>query len=76
MTAKRFEFTPGESTLKGGGPAVLVRKSTDVPRGIWFKELGIEAKTGKGKTSEIAFTPHKIGTWVGCCANRRPKFNY
>jgi hypothetical protein len=60
VTAKRFEFTPGESTWKGGEPAVLVLKSTDVPRGIRFKELCIEAKAGKGKTTEIAFLPDKI----------------
>ena len=60
VTAKRFEFTPGESTWKGGEPAVLVLKSTDVPRGIRFQELCIEAKAGKGKTTEITFTPDKI----------------
>jgi hypothetical protein len=54
--------------LEGGEPAVLVLESTDSPRGIRFKELGIEAKVGKGKTSEIAFTPDKIGTFVGRCS--------
>ena len=67
VTAKRFEFTPAEITLKKGEPVVLVLKSVDVPHGIRFKELGIEAKIGKGQASELAFTPDKTGTFVGHC---------
>ena len=68
VTAKRFEFLPGEITLKKGEPVVLVLKSIDVAHGIRFKELGIETKIGKGQTSELAFTPDKTGTFVGHCS--------
>jgi cytochrome c oxidase subunit 2 len=68
VTAKRFDFTPGEITLKEGEPVVLVLKSVDVPHGLRFKELGIETKVGKGQTSELAFTPDKTGTFVGHCS--------
>jgi cytochrome c oxidase subunit II len=69
ITAKRFDFAPGEITLKKGEPVVLVLKSTDVPHGVRFKELGIETKISKGKdSSELAFTPNKTGTFVGHCA--------
>jgi cytochrome c oxidase subunit 2 len=68
VTAKRFNFTPGEITLKKGEPVVLVLKSADVPHGIRFKELGVEGKVGKGGTTEIAFTPDKTGTFVGHCS--------
>jgi cytochrome c oxidase subunit 2 len=68
VTAKRFDFTPGEITLKKGEPVVLVLKSTDVAHGIRFKELGVEVKVGKGATSETAFTPGKTGTFVGHCS--------
>jgi len=68
VTAKRFEFLPGEITLKKGEPIVLVLKSVDVAHGIRFKELGIETKIGKGQTSELAFTPDKTGTFVGHCS--------
>jgi cytochrome c oxidase subunit 2 len=68
VTAKRFEFQPGEITLKKGEPVVLVLKSVDVAHGIRFKELGIETKVGKGQTSELAFTPDKTGTFVGHCS--------
>jgi cytochrome c oxidase subunit II len=68
ISAKRFEFLPGEITLKKGEPVVLVLKSLDIAHGIHFKELGIETKVSKGQTSEIAFTPDKTGTFVGHCS--------
>jgi len=68
VTAKRFEFTPGQITLKKGEPVVLVLTSADVPHGIRFKELGIETRIGKGQSSELAFTPDKTGTFVGHCS--------
>lgn len=68
VTAKRFEFQPGEITLKKGEPVVLVLRSIDVAHGIRFKELGIETKVGRGQTSELAFTPDKTGTFVGHCS--------
>jgi cytochrome c oxidase subunit II len=68
VTAKRFEFTPSEITVKKGESVVLVLKSADVGHGIRFKELGIETKVGKGQTSELPFTPDKTGTFVGHCS--------
>jgi cytochrome c oxidase subunit 2 len=68
VTAKRFEFTPGQITLKKGEPVVLVLTSVDVPHGIRFKELGIETRIGKGQSCELAFTPDKTGTFVGHCS--------
>ena len=68
VTAKRFDFTPGEITLKKGEPVVLVLKSADVAHGIRFRELGVNLNAGKGQTSEVTFTPDKIGTFVGHCS--------
>lgn len=68
VTAERFAFTPGEITLKKGEPVVLVLKSVDVPHGIRIKELDVDAKVGKGQTSEVPFTPGKTGTFVGHCS--------
>jgi len=68
VAAKRFEFTPGEITLKKGQPVVLVLKSLDVAHGIRIKELGIDTKVGKGQASEIDFTPITTGTFVGHCS--------
>jgi len=68
ITAKRFEFEPGEITLKKGQPVVLVLKSADVPHGIRIRELNVEVKVGKGGTAEVKFTPDKTGDFVGHCA--------
>ncbi len=50
VTAKRFNFTPGDLTLKKGEPVVLVLKNEDVAHGLSFKELGVNFKAGKGQT--------------------------
>jgi cytochrome c oxidase subunit 2 len=68
VTAKRFSFDPAELTLKKGEPVVLVLKSVDVAHGLRFRELGVDAKVGKGSTSEVQFTPEKTGDFVGHCS--------
>lgn len=68
VIAQRFEFTPGEITLHKGEPVVLVLRSLDVAHGLRFKELGVDVKVGKGGTAEVAFTPDKVGTFVGHCS--------
>ena len=68
VTAKRFDYTPSQITLKKGEAVVLVLKSADVPHGIRFKDLNVEVKAGKSQTSEVTFTPQKTGTFVGHCS--------
>jgi cytochrome c oxidase subunit 2 len=68
IQAKRFNFTPGEITLKKGVPVVLVLTSTDVDHGIKFKELNVLVKAKKGQTSEVTFTPDHVGTFIGQCS--------
>lgn len=68
ITAKRFEFTPAEITLKVGQPVVIVLQSADVAHGLRFRELNLNIKVDKGKTSEAAFTPTKTGTFTGQCS--------
>ena len=68
ITAKRFEFGPGEITLKKGQPVILVLKSADVAHGISIRELNVLVKVGKGGTAEVQFTPDKTGDFVGHCA--------
>ncbi len=68
ITAKRFDFTPGDITLKKGVPVVIVFTSEDVPHGVKFKELNVTVSAKKGETKEIAFTPDKVGDFVGQCS--------
>jgi cytochrome c oxidase subunit II len=68
VTAKRFEFAPAEITLKKGQPVVLELKSTDAAHGLRFRELDLNVKVGAGGTTEVQFTPDKVGDFVGHCS--------
>jgi len=68
VTAKRFNFEPGEITLKKGQPVLLVLKSADVSHGIRIRELNVDVKVGKGGTAQVQITPDKTGDFVGHCS--------
>lgn len=68
ITAKKFNFTPAEITLKKGEPVVIVLKSEDVSHGLRFRELNFNVKVAKGETSEATLTPTKTGDFVGKCS--------
>jgi len=69
VTAKRFEYIPADVTLKKGEPVVLVLHSADVAHGVKFAELNLKTDIGTNATSELAFTPDKVGTFVGHCSH-------
>jgi len=69
ITAQRFNFTPGEITLKKGQSVVLVLKSLDVDHGLRIKEFGVNAIIKAGQTVEVKFTPNKAGDFVGHCSS-------
>jgi cytochrome c oxidase subunit 2 len=68
VTAKRFAYVPAEVTVKKGQPVVIVLTTEDVAHGLKFKELNLNAKIEKNKPSELAFTPDKVGDFVGHCS--------
>jgi len=68
VSVKRFAYTPAEITVKKGEPVVLVLTTEDVAHGLKFKELNLNAKAEKGKPAELAFTPDKVGDFVGHCS--------
>ena len=68
VSVKKFSYTPGEVTVKKGEPVVLVLTSEDVTHGLKFKELNLNTKVEKGKPAELAFTPDKVGDFVGHCS--------
>ena len=68
VSVKKFAYTPAEITLKKGQPVVLVLTTEDVTHGLKFKELNLNTKVQKGKPSELAFTPDKVGDFVGHCS--------
>jgi cytochrome c oxidase subunit 2 len=69
ITAKRFEFSPNEITVKKGEPVELVVTSQDVDHGLKITELGVNLKISKGKPSEATFTPSEVGDFTGQCTS-------
>jgi cytochrome c oxidase subunit 2 len=68
VSVKKFAYMPAEVTVKKGEPIVLVLTSEDVAHGLKFKELNLNAKFDKNKPAELAFTPDKVGDFVGHCS--------
>lgn len=67
ITAKRFEFSPKEITLKQG-EAVTIRLNTlDVTHGFFMKALGIDTVIEPGKPTEITLTPQTAGSFTTIC---------
>ena len=67
ITAKRFQFAPGQLTLKKGEEVVLRLHSEDVTHGFYSKPLGIDATIEPGKTTEVPITPAAAGKYVVIC---------
>jgi cytochrome c oxidase subunit II len=68
VSVKKFAYTPSEITLKKGEPVVLVLTTEDVAHGLKFKELNLATKFDKKNSTELAFTPDKVGDFVGHCS--------
>ena len=67
IVAKRFDFTPGDITVKKGTPVVIALTSQDVDHGLKFKEFNFSLSAKKGETKEATLTPNQAGTFVGAC---------
>ena len=67
ITAKRFEFSPKEITLKKGETVKLLLKSEDVTHGFFLRPLGIDTDIPAGATAEITVTPHEVGRYRAIC---------
>ncbi|HEX5235684.1 MAG TPA: cupredoxin domain-containing protein [Silvibacterium sp.] len=68
ITAKRYSFSPGEITVKKGQPVVLVLKSADVAHGLRIRELKLNVKVQAGSSTQVEFTPDKVGDFIGHCS--------
>lgn len=68
IVAERYDFVPGEVTVKRGTPITIVLTSKDTAHGIKFKEFDLVLDAKKGKTEEVTFTPDKTGTFIGQCS--------
>ena len=67
ITAKRFEFTPKEITLRKGETVKIQLKSEDVTHGFFLRPLGIDTEIPAGQTAEVTVTPHEVGRYRAIC---------
>lgn len=68
MTAKKFEFSPANITVKEGDKVKLTINSLDVPHGFSIDELNIKQDIEVGKPAIIEFTATKKGTFRFYCS--------
>jgi cytochrome c oxidase subunit 2 len=67
ITAKRFEFSPKEITLKKGETVTLQLKSEDVTHGFFLRPLGIDMEIPAGQRAEVTVTPKEAGRYRAIC---------
>ena len=69
ITAKRFEFTPNQITLKRGEPVTLHVSALDRDHGFYQKELKIDLDLSPDHESVVTITPETAGRFVAICDN-------
>jgi len=67
ITAKKFEFTPSEITLKKGEPVILRLSSSDRVHGFMSKPLKIDTDIPSDTTKDVAVTPDAAGNFTVIC---------
>jgi cytochrome c oxidase subunit II len=67
ITAKKFEFTPSEITLKKGEPVILRLSSSDRVHGFMSKPLKIDTDIPSDATKDVAVTPDTAGDFTIIC---------
>jgi cytochrome c oxidase subunit 2 len=67
ITAKRFDYTPGNLTLKKGEPVILEFTTLDVLMGFNLPDFKLRADIVPGKVTRVRFVPDKTGTFTFLC---------
>lgn len=67
LTAKKFEYSPAEITVKKGEPVVIEVSSEDVEHGFTLPDFGIRTDIKPGSVNRISFTPDKAGRFAFAC---------
>jgi cytochrome c oxidase subunit II len=67
MTAKKFEYSPNEITVKKGVPVVLEITSLDRDHGFKIPEFGVRADIKSGATTRVRIVPNKTGRFPFHC---------
>lgn len=69
ITAKKFEYSPKEITVKKGVPVVLEFTSLDRLHGFNCPGLKIRTDITPGKVNTLRFVPDKVGAFPFHCDN-------
>ena len=67
ISAKRFDYTPGNLTLKKGQPVVFELASRDVMMGFNAPDLHVRGDMVPGKVTRVQVVPDKTGTFTFFC---------
>ena len=67
ITAKKFDFTPSEITVKKGVPVALELTSSDRVHGFSLPDFKLTARIEPGKVTRLVFTPDKTGEFTFSC---------
>ena len=67
ISAKKFQFTPNEITIKKGEPVILRMTSTDRVHGFMSKPFKIDTDIPPDKTTDVAITPETAGNFTIIC---------
>ena len=67
ITAKKFNYTPGEVKLKKGVPVILEFRSEDILMGFNLPDFNLRTDIVPGKPVRVRFTPDKTGSFVFLC---------
>ena len=67
MTAKKFEYSPNEITVKKGVPVILEITSLDRDHGFKLRAFGVRADIKPGATTRVRIVPDKTGRFPFEC---------
>src|ERR1700730_9084175 len=67
VSAKKYEFSPSQITLKKGEPVILRLTSTDRMHGFMSRPLKIDTDITPGKATDVAVTPATAGDFTVIC---------
>ena len=67
ISAKKFEFTPSQITLKKGEPVILRLSSSDRVHGFMSKPLKIDTDIPADKSADVPVTPDTAGDFTVIC---------
>jgi cytochrome c oxidase subunit 2 len=67
VTARRFDYTPGEIRIRRGVPVVIEFTTQDVAMGFSAPDLDTRADIVPGKVTRVRLVPNRIGTFDFHC---------